>query len=195
MNQIQKSTIEEIVNLHNEIAGHLKISLDKAIRIGELLTEQKASLKHGEWLSWIKANLPFSDRTARVYVRCFKNKAILADSATLGSAMKLLAEPDTYLTDECKDCKHWHGDFSSNEDLHDIPEKCKRAWQRIKERHPDVFGNDIILQSNRAIEQEIKEELEKGKTPYSIGKELAARIEKLFKVNLEYITSMEHGKT
>lgn len=87
MNQIQQSTIQERVTLHNEIAGHLKMSLEKAIRIGKLLTEQKTSLKHGEWLSWIKANLPFSDRTARVYVRCFDNKDKLADSATLSSAM------------------------------------------------------------------------------------------------------------
>ena len=132
MNQIQNTKIQEIVMLHNEIAGHLKMSLEKAIRIGELLTEQKAGLKHGAWLPWIKANLPFSDRTARVYVRCFENKDKLAESATLASAMKLLAGPEVYLTDACKDCKHWHGEFSNNY-LHDMPEKCRKVWQNIKE--------------------------------------------------------------
>ena len=132
MNEIQQSTIQEIVTLHQEIAGHLKMSLEKAIRIGELLTEQKNSLNHGEWLSWIKANLPFSDRTARVYVRCFENKDKLADSATLASAIKLLARPEVYLTDACKDCKHWYGEFSNNY-LHDMPEKCRKAWRNIKE--------------------------------------------------------------
>lgn len=190
MTDIQKSTIQEIVSLHNEIAGHLKMSLEKAIKIGGLLTEQKNSIKHGEWLSWIDANLPFSDRTARVYVRCFKNKPKLADSASLTGAMKLLADSETYLTDECKDCKHLHPVeyFSSNEylnaeiDLHEMPEKCKKAWQNIKDKY---LSNDINLQFDKAIEQEIDEGLEKGKTPYLIGKEVVARIEKLFEMKLK----------
>ena len=202
MTNIEKSNIQEIVTLHQEIGGHLRMSLEKAIRIGELLTEQKASLKHGEWLPWIKDNLPFSDRTARVYVRCFKNKAILADSATLGSAIKLLAEPEPepYLTSLCKDCKHWNGDLS----LNDISDGCKKTWQCIAAKNPDVFVHikdkypnlfeDNVDQFREAINQEIDEGLEKGKTPYLIGKEVAARIEKLFEVKLKPKTSMEHGR-
>jgi DUF3102 family protein len=37
-----------------------KAVVEKAIRIGALLTRQKANLEHGEWLPWIKANLGFS---------------------------------------------------------------------------------------------------------------------------------------
>ena len=36
----------------------------------------------------------------------------------------------------------------------------------------------------RLIEQEIKEGLAQGKTPYSIGKELSAWVEKLFETNI-----------
>ena len=57
---IEKRRIDEIGQLHNEIIGHLKTSLEKAIRIGELLSEQKDSLKHGEFIPWIKDNLPFA---------------------------------------------------------------------------------------------------------------------------------------
>lgn len=74
MNQLEKHRIQEIIDLHNEIGGYLKMSLEKAIRIGELLTEQKGNLKHGGWLAWIDANLSFTDRTARNYMRLYKER-------------------------------------------------------------------------------------------------------------------------
>ncbi len=58
MNSIEKSKAEEITKLHSEIAGHLRTSLEKAIKIGELLAEQKESLKHGEFTPWVKKHLP-----------------------------------------------------------------------------------------------------------------------------------------
>jgi len=54
----------EIARLHSEILTAARTSLDKAIRIGQLLTEQKAQLKHGEWLPWVKENLPFDARSS-----------------------------------------------------------------------------------------------------------------------------------
>jgi len=50
MKEIALNRAEEISKLHNEIHGHLRMSLQKAIRIGKLLTEQKAGLKHGEFI-------------------------------------------------------------------------------------------------------------------------------------------------
>ena len=40
--------------------------------LGELLTEIKGSLKHGDWLPWIEKNLPFDERTARRYIGVFQ---------------------------------------------------------------------------------------------------------------------------
>ena len=51
MHQIEKSRVEEIKRLHSEILNSLKVSLEKGIRIGELLTEQK------EKLTWIAGSL------------------------------------------------------------------------------------------------------------------------------------------
>ena len=95
--QIEKSRINEIGTLHGEIVGHLKTSIEKAIRIGELLTEQKASLRHGEFTPWIEGNLPFTDRTARNYMRLHRKKDRLKTETVsdLKSAYKLLAAPDT----------------------------------------------------------------------------------------------------
>ena len=63
---MEKFRIDEIAKLHDEIYGAFKTTLEKAIRIGELLTEQKQNLKHGEFTSWVENNLPFTERTAQI---------------------------------------------------------------------------------------------------------------------------------
>lgn len=90
-----RGRVGEIIVLHGEIGGLLKTSLKKAIRIGELMTEQKASLKHGEFTPWIKANLPFTDRTARKYMQLYENRELLKTENVSGltGAYKLLEAP------------------------------------------------------------------------------------------------------
>lgn len=87
-NDIVKNYVVEINGLHREVFGSVKMTLDKAIRIGELLTQCKADIPHGEWLQWMRINLDFSDRTAQVYIRVYKT----AGSADLGSISKVLLD-------------------------------------------------------------------------------------------------------
>ena len=98
---------QEIVSLHQEIMGHLKQSLEKAIKIGQLLMEQKESLKHGEFTPWLEGNIPFTDRTARNYMRLFRERdriktesvSDLGDAYRLITNQKQLPSPPDY-TDE-----------------------------------------------------------------------------------------------
>jgi len=94
MNEIEKSRISEICQLHAEIGGYLRMSLEKAIRIGELLTEQKAGMKHGEWFPWIEANCLFSERLARDYMRFYYRQEDLktARVADLAEARRFLSK-------------------------------------------------------------------------------------------------------
>ena len=93
--ELQTTVEQEITELHNDIAGHLQQSLDKAIRIGELLAEQKRNLKHGDFTAWMINHLPFTDRTARNYMRLYENREKLKTETVsdLTSAYKLLAAP------------------------------------------------------------------------------------------------------
>ena len=86
------SRVEEIRRLHQEITDGFRITLEKAVRIGELLTQVKGGLKHGEWLPWIAVNCSFAERTARDYIRFFERREELksANVADLGEARKLL---------------------------------------------------------------------------------------------------------
>ena len=89
---IETSRAAEIRRLHEEIGGALRLSVEKAIRIGELLTEQKAGMGHGSWLPWIEANCPFDERTARRYMRLHaRREELKSDSVSdLTSAYRLL---------------------------------------------------------------------------------------------------------
>jgi hypothetical protein len=88
-------TVSEIKKLHSEILDAARGTLDKAIKIGELLSGIKAGLKHGEWLPWLKANLTITERTAQNYARCFEEKDRLksANVSDLSGAYLLLSEP------------------------------------------------------------------------------------------------------
>lgn len=93
----------EICQLHREITEHLQTSLEKAIRIGQMLTEQKASLPHGDFGPWVAANLPFTDRTARSYMRFYRERDLLKTEnvSVLSDASRLLAtaKPSAWLPD------------------------------------------------------------------------------------------------
>jgi hypothetical protein len=73
--------IKEISKLHSQIGENLKTViektkdiLEKVIRIGELLTQKKETLDHGEFGPWIKENLPFKHRTANRYMEIYRNR-------------------------------------------------------------------------------------------------------------------------
>ena len=69
-----KDITTEIINLHSEIKGLFIGSLERAIRIGELLFQEKKAIPHGKFLSWIEKELPFKTRTAQNYMEVYKNR-------------------------------------------------------------------------------------------------------------------------
>ena len=73
----EKERIAEVRSLHGCLLEAAKKSLKGAIRIGEILTELKRKCGHGQWLSFVKNHLPFTDRTAAHYIRLFRERANL----------------------------------------------------------------------------------------------------------------------
>lgn len=90
---IQNDMAQEIARLHTEVLSCVKVGLETAIRIGELLTQQKEKLGHGYFTRWINANLPFTDRTARNYMRLYEGRDKLKAEtvSVLTEGYKLLA--------------------------------------------------------------------------------------------------------
>jgi phage N-6-adenine-methyltransferase len=92
---IQLTFLDEIRQLHAEIISSARTTLEKAIRIGELLVGQKATLKHGQWLPWVKENLPFEHATASRYMGVYARRDEISHNEKFGltEAYRLLAAP------------------------------------------------------------------------------------------------------
>jgi hypothetical protein len=135
---VNSAGLQEINRLHNELMHEAKMTLCKAIRIGELLVAEKRKLKHGGWLAWCEANLVVDQRTARRYAELFRNQAYLkSDSvtdlttayATLSGKRKRLAQWEI---------KRLESDKLRVATLTDCPppppltfeERCELGWQQ-----------------------------------------------------------------
>lgn len=95
-NTLAQTSADEIRKLHGELLEAARTTLDKAIRIGQLLKGVRASLAHGEWLPWCERNLPFTARTASNYVRVFEDRDRLKSETVsdLTDAYAFLAAPE-----------------------------------------------------------------------------------------------------
>jgi hypothetical protein len=88
-----KADHEELVATGNRMVVY-------AMAIGDHILEAQKHVSHGEWMSWLAANCPFSDRKARLYVQLAKGRetieAKLATVAnlTLHEAVAELARAD-----------------------------------------------------------------------------------------------------
>jgi Protein of unknown function (DUF3102) len=92
---LAESAKTEINRLHGEICEAARTSIGKAIRIGELLTQVRSTLKHGEWLPWLKENVGFSRQTADNYRRIYEKREDikLLNVGNLSEAYRALANP------------------------------------------------------------------------------------------------------
>jgi hypothetical protein len=68
-----KQIVERINKLHEEKVMHENRALDCAIKAGELLFKQRATLPKGtRWIEWIATNFPkISQRTIYNYIDCY----------------------------------------------------------------------------------------------------------------------------
>lgn len=88
--KIQESRIREINSLHAELESLAKTGMAKATRIGEILTECKGQIPHGQFTQWICDNCSFSVRTAQNYMKLYLNRARLQGADSVSTAYSLL---------------------------------------------------------------------------------------------------------
>ena len=84
-----------INKLHRSLLNTVKMTIEKADQIGELLVQQKKILEYGNFTKWIEGNLEFSVKTAQNYMRIYNNRDIIKNEnvSCLSEAYKLLVEP------------------------------------------------------------------------------------------------------
>jgi hypothetical protein len=64
-----ESLAAQINEAHELAMQHAGTALDCAITCGQLLLEAKATIPHGHWLPWLRANVAFSERSVQGYMR------------------------------------------------------------------------------------------------------------------------------
>lgn len=69
-----------------ELNQSLKMTVRKAIRIGQLLTEQKEFVGHGLFLNWLDANLDISADTASRYMKLYSHNDKIRNLPNLQTA-------------------------------------------------------------------------------------------------------------
>ena len=88
MNTLMVSNTRELNDLHQQIKGKLRSTVQDAIRAGEILTKVKDDLPHGEIGKWIKTNCIFSHQTAYNYMSLFQYKGKIKTVLNLPEAYK-----------------------------------------------------------------------------------------------------------
>src|SRR5271163_2313714 len=89
---------ETIEKLYADMQAYVEAALRKAIRIGGELVELQKSLKQEKrYENWVNANLPFSARSARDYVKLFRNRELIehesdSDRLSVRAALKLIRD-------------------------------------------------------------------------------------------------------
>lgn len=80
-----------------EFNGCKQIAAVNIVRMGQLLIEAKAMLPHGQWGSWLKEKVEFSERSAQNFMRVAReyaaNPQLVADLGSIRKAVALLDVP------------------------------------------------------------------------------------------------------
>ena len=87
MNLIKDRT-EDIKVLLSDLNQSLRMTVNKAIQLGGLLVEQKKHVGHGNFLSWLEANIDLPERTAYRYMSLHDYRNKIATMANLQEAYK-----------------------------------------------------------------------------------------------------------
>ncbi len=86
---------------HQQVQESLRNALLYAWKAGEILSQVRSSLPHGEWTPWLSANFQGTPQTARGYMRIFEQwdeiESALATNPNLSlrRGLKILSSPNT----------------------------------------------------------------------------------------------------
>jgi len=92
MNELQATQIDRLNELHGEIHRDAQSLLEKVIEAGQILTEVKGSLPHGDFTQWVNDKVVFSMRTAQRYMKIYSHREELKNDSVslLNDAHKML---------------------------------------------------------------------------------------------------------
>lgn len=133
-------TVLEIDKVTAEILIYKQQTAQNIIEIGKRLIKVKESLPHGEWSTYLKEKVDFSDRTARKFMKVskeFSNYGTL-NSLTKSKMFALLDLP----TEERKDFISQH--HKVNGQTKTIDEMTSRELQKVIKYHKGTTNRKVV---------------------------------------------------
>lgn len=170
-NELEKSVIEEITSLHHDIKSMIETTLQKGIRLGELLKAVKDGLPHGEFIPWIEKNCPFKQRAAQNYMRVFERREELKRQsvADLASAYKLLTSnthAHAYLDDDIQLVE-----IDEDKELTELYARIDKLTSALEDMaEQSLKKDDRITRLERDLEEQTKGKKERNLLFESIRK-------------------------
>jgi hypothetical protein len=125
--QKQDALTKRINAKYNEIERRARSTVAAAIELGEMLTEKKARLAHGEFGTWVREHFAGSERHAQRFMQLYREQNKLAKTTsvsdlTLTDALNAIAAP-----------KETGDGMSPEERLEKIKEHTQRAEEKFRE--------------------------------------------------------------
>ena len=118
-----------IVETHDAAMSAARTAVERAVECGQLLTEAKAKVPHGEWLPWLSANTNVSHRTAQRFMRAAQ-LATKSDTVSFSSVRALLGQskPDRHdgQTKDTKAAAKWKAEAVRLMDC--APDAAELVW-------------------------------------------------------------------
>jgi hypothetical protein len=160
---VQDAVVSEILSLEDSIQRSFRFIVRDALRIGELLIQQKAKLGHGAFLPWYSKFFPGRNvRTAQKYMKLFDlsqtRKIDVTQAKSLSEAMNLLlqSEEDNLPTQEEKVVNfRKEGEVSVR-----LPGSIFRSWRveqvSLEAKEREIVRN-YLLSRLHSLEKQTKE--------------------------------------
>jgi hypothetical protein len=142
---------QEINERHARMNALAKDAVANAIRIAELLCEQRKLCKHGDWLPWLKANVQFSQKTAHTYMRVYAHRSKLEVTSNIAEAYRLTLPKTTAKTNRSK--PHVRKSRPSSDD--GLTNRGQQVFGEVDElRAENGKLKSDILKLNAALQEE-----------------------------------------
>ena len=206
MTQLMNNSIHELNILHKNIEGKLKSTVHDAIMAGEILTNVKEKLAHGEFLPWIEKNCIFTRMTASNYMRVYEHKSKCITVLHLPEAYKLVAKLESVKkqTENQKAFKRvqefkktgvkpegWRkntDDKIYQEDI-DRDERIKQNKERMKDEWQGKSGNDQAF--DNLIEGVVKKNKERSSFKNKIRLSFDGKEDSFIDALIDYLEELD----
>jgi hypothetical protein len=152
-----------IIREHKAAEASREAYRDHARRCGERLVKVKDSLKHGEWLPWLKENCPeLSERTAREYMRFARGE--VGDLTRHRTKSAVTADLDAATTGQPSEPEGRNGSRPARDSFEEgvlAPIDAAAAKLRVAAAHTQRFKStkrrcEAILERSNAIAESVR---------------------------------------